>query len=56
MPNLSTTSPSPGSSKTITKQIRTTRYIVHVYSSTTNKENASDKVLRLIKNEISQTV
>ena len=37
---------------TMTKRIRTTNYIIGIHFSTTSKENVSDKVLRLIKNDI----
>jgi len=38
---------------TMTKRIRTTNYIVGIHFSTTSTENVRDKVLRLIKNDIS---
>ena len=37
---------------TITKKIRTTKYIVGIYFCETAKESVSDKILRLIKNDI----
>ena len=40
----------------ITKRVRTTNYIVGVHFSTTDKESVSDKMLRLIKGEITNKV
>ena len=40
------------SNVTLTKLTRSTKYIVGVHFSTTGKENISDKILRLIKNDI----
>ena len=40
------------STATITKKIRTTKYIVNVHFCPKGKENISDKILRLIKNDI----
>ncbi|MCL1883447.1 MAG: transposon-encoded TnpW family protein [Defluviitaleaceae bacterium] len=51
MQNLAIKIPSTNST-TITKRIRTTNYIVGIHFSTTAKESVSDKILRLIKSEI----
>ena len=37
---------------TITKRIGTTNYIVGIYFNTNAEESISDKILRLIKNDI----
>jgi len=41
---------------TFKKRIRTTNYIVGIHFSTTAKENVSDKVLRLIKGDITKSI
>ena len=40
---------------TFNKRIRTTNYIVGIHFSTTAKESVNDKVLRLIKSDISKS-
>ena len=42
-------------STVITKRVRTTNYIVGIHFSVTNKESVSDKMLRLIKAEVSKS-
>ena len=41
---------------TITKRIRTTNYIIGIHFSTTSKENVSDKISRLIKNDMTNSI
>ena len=60
MQNLASDKPASAESKdtksclTFRKRLRTTSYIVGVHFSTTAKENVSDKILRLIKNDITK--
>ena len=57
MQNLANDKPASEETKnnlTFKKRIRTTNYIVGVHFSTTAKENVSDKILRLIKNDIAK--
>ena len=53
---VDTTAPqSTNSNPTFKKRIRTTNYIVGIHFNTTAKENVSDKVLRLIKSDITKS-
>ena len=54
MQNTKTESRHIGNGVTYTKRIHTTNYIVGVHFATTSGESVSDKVLRLIKNDVSK--
>lgn len=52
MKNANTESQSDNKTHTITKRIRRTKYIVGIHFSTKSKESVNDKILRLIKNDM----
>ena len=51
--NITTTSPAKDA-PALVKKIGRTTYIVRVYFSKTSKETMSDKIKRMLKNEIQQ--
>jgi len=52
MKNANTEPQSDNQKHIITKRIRRTKYIVGIHFSSKSKESVNDKILRLIKNDI----
>lgn len=54
MTQNTTTAPAPEDRPALVKKIGKTTYKVHVHFSTTSTETMSDKIKRMLKNEVSQ--